>query len=107
MRPGTPRTERPFGHSASAMLRAPRGAYYVVNHQGLGYYRSLARYLGRTDLRLVSVSWVQLNNVLGLPPTQAIEVDHYAYEHFGRNAFEAMNVHRDRVKRATANQVPM
>lgn len=69
--------DRGSGQTTQQMQAAPPGAVFVWCNTILHYPRDLARHLGRTDLRIVSPSWVSASQMAG--GKTPIAVDHAAY----------------------------
>lgn|SRR5574340_238644 len=82
---------RQMGRTSIAMLEAPFGSIYVWCNNHLSYPKDLARSLGRSDLQIVSSSWLEPDNVRGLRPDVKCVIDH-AFHLFKQssNAFEAL-----------------
>ena len=70
-------SDRQTGRTTQQMLNAPLGAVFVWVNQHLYYPISLARRLGRTDLEVRPLSWLEPRNVMGRKFT-AVIVDHAA-----------------------------
>jgi len=68
---------RQAGRTSEQMRSAPRGATYVWVNDELTYPRDLARFLRRTDLRIVSPLALTDGRLLGLHVDQLV-VDHAA-----------------------------
>lgn len=58
--------DRQTGRTAKQMIDAPRRSIFVWCNTSLWYPRELARYLGRTDLRIVSHDGLTPNELCGL-----------------------------------------
>lgn len=69
--------DRRTGLTTKQMLTAPEDAVYVWVNNVLEYPRILARELGRTDLTIVPVSWLDVRSVAGRTFTGVV-LDHAA-----------------------------
>lgn len=69
-------TERQSGLTTAQMREAPHGAIFVWVNGNLSYPRHLARSLGREDLQIVPLSWLQERNAR--TPTTGVVLDHAA-----------------------------
>lgn len=59
--------DRGTGRTTRQMQAAPKDAVFVwCFHGSLGYARDLARHLGRADLKIVSPSWLENSQYMGL-----------------------------------------
>lgn len=56
---------RGTGQTTKQMREAPRDAIYVWVNSYLDYPRSLARFLGREDLKIVSPGWLCPQSIFG------------------------------------------
>lgn len=56
---------RGTGETTKQMLRAPNYAVYVWCNARLGYPKSLAAYLGRDDLYIVSPTFLDIERIRG------------------------------------------
>lgn len=66
------------GKTLRQMVSAPKGAYFVwCNDSAVWYAKDLAQYLGRDDLIIVGLSYLQDKNFRGRGPV-TIVVDHAA-----------------------------
>lgn len=80
---------RGSGTTTRQMQRAPQGAFFVCPNEAFArqYGRDLARHLGREDLKLVSLSWLEKpHNWRG--SNRSIVVDH-AVERLSETQFAA------------------
>ena len=68
--------DRDSGRTSQQIQGAPHEAVFVWCNGQHHYPRALARHLGRTDIRIVSPSWVGSGRSLGCAGT--IVVDHAA-----------------------------
>ncbi len=69
---------RGCGKTLRQMVASPKGAYFICcNDQAVWYTKDLARYLGRDDLIIVGLSYLQDKNFRGRGPV-TIVVDHAA-----------------------------
>jgi hypothetical protein len=69
--------DKPTGRTTAQMLAAPVGALYIwPEARSLNYARALARHLGRTDLRIESVGFLDARGWIGLPVDQKAVIDH-------------------------------
>ena len=68
--------DRESGRTSQQIQAAPPQAVFVWCNGYHGYPRALARHLGRSDIRIVSPSWVGSGRSLGCADT--IVVDHAA-----------------------------
>lgn len=69
--------ERGSGRSSLQMMGAPRNAVYIWCNSMFGYPKDLARRFHRTDMRIVSPSWLTVSN-LGGADNLSIVIDHAA-----------------------------
>ena len=68
------------GRTTTAMRGAPQGAVFIWPYRSsVEYARALAHYIGRTDLHIVSLSWLEPDQWRGLELT-GIVLDHAASE---------------------------
>ena len=67
------------GFTKRQMLGAPTGAIYVWCNGALNYPSSLARFLHRTDLKIVSPQWVLDCNWRGME-VSGVVLDHAIYD---------------------------
>jgi hypothetical protein len=71
-------TERGTGRTTKQMKDAPRGAIFISPHHAACYHdKNLAFALGRSDLTIVSPSWLIEHRWIGLE-LSGIVVDHAA-----------------------------
>ena len=68
---------RQFGTTTRQMLEAPPNSIYVWCDSNLHYPISLAARLGRSDLKIVPPSWLELHVMYGVK-LAGIDVDHAA-----------------------------
>ena len=79
----------PRGKTTEQMIRAKTGAVFVWPNYNIDYPKALARYLGRTDLKIVSPIWlnmpilgaysdVVIDHACVLTTMQEKHVNHYA-----------------------------
>jgi hypothetical protein len=84
---------RGTGRTTQQMTDAPLGAVFVWCNSALHYPEALARQLGRDDLVIRRLSWLERRNVMGRTFPGVI-VDHAA--HCDAEAYEALNYLRTR-----------
>jgi hypothetical protein len=86
-------TYRQSGRTTQQMTDAPLGSVFVWCNSRTAYPRELAKTLGRDDLQVVPLLWLDGRNVRGRTFNGVI-VDHAA--HCGTEAYEALNYLRER-----------
>lgn len=86
-------SDRQTGRTTQQMNDAPLGAVFVWRNSRTSYPMALAKTLGRDDLVVRPLSWLERRNVMGrtLP---GVVVDHAA--HCDAEAYEALNYLRIR-----------
>lgn len=78
-------TGRGAGKTTSQLRAAPLGAVYIVPTKGaISYTKALAASLGRTDLEIVSPTWVEGSR--GRP--RQIAADHATWSYLSRQQSE-------------------
>lgn len=79
--------QRQAGRTSQQMLAAPPGAFFVWCNSKLSYPKALARHLGRDDLQIKPLSWLQIQNLAAWHAVSGVVLDHAAYlEESGREA---------------------
>ena len=77
------------GRTTDQMINAPMGAIYVWHLADIRYPKQLARRLGRTDLRFMSVDDLEAGKLLGLQYA-TVMLDHYAANRLSERAHTAL-----------------
>jgi hypothetical protein len=85
--------DRQIGRTSQQMTDAPLGSVFVWCNSRTAYPKELAIQLGRDDLQVVPLLWLDGRNVRGRTFTGVI-VDHAA--HCDNDAYEALNYLRAR-----------
>lgn len=85
--------DRQTGRTTQQMTDAPLGAVFVWCDSNLYYPQALACQLGRADLVVRRLSWLERRNVMGRT-FPGVTVDHAA--HCGAEAQEALRYLRSR-----------
>lgn len=86
-------SNRQTGRTTQQMKDAPVGAVYVWCNSKTTYPRELARAIGRDDLNVVPLLWLDGRNVRGRT-FNGVTVDHAA--HCDADAYEALDYLRTR-----------
>lgn len=83
------------GRTTRAILKAPENSIYVwPSGNSLSYIKQLAHYLGRDDIKIVSLSWLRFEGVRGID--NDIVIDHASWDRFSRENDEAYEIYRIR-----------
>lgn len=90
-------SNRGTGRTTDAMKSAPIRAVYVWGNAALDYPRALARTLGRTDLEIVSPSWLTDDRWRGRE-LSGIILDHHALDVLNKEQWKHLRYARSCVR---------
>lgn len=80
---------RGTGRTTRQLETAPQGAVFVWHHWSLHYPQALAAKLGRPDIKIVSLEYVERGMLAGLT-MPALVVDHFAWQTANTNQLHAL-----------------
>lgn len=88
------------GMTLQQLSTAEIGALFVWVNNKLGYPKRLAEFLGRSDIKIVSPSWLSKDNLLEVRVSQIV-IDHAA--HLTTDQWEAWYLCQSRYRSNYAN----